>query len=172
MPVTLIIEDGTGVTDANTYGTVAGARAYAADRGVTLLVDDNAVAIQLITAMDYLLLYSTRWQGERVLDAQSLDWPRKCVYVRGSLWASNVIPPDLVRAQYQLVMAQHSGLVLFPANADGKQFVIEETVGPITTKYSEAYALVASSSPLLTSFEALLSSLLNYGGGPTRSYRV
>lgn len=175
---TLIVEDGSNVINANTYIDVDYARAYASDRGVTLNADDNIVAIQIIKAMDGLLAYSSQWQGERtnlragVSTPQELDWPRECVYIRVSLWAKDAIPSDLKRAQAQLVIEVNNGVDLLPTTPGGDKFVTEKTVGPITTKWSEGVALQSASTPTIRVVDNLLAPMLNYGGGPTRSYRV
>lgn len=59
-----IVEDGTGVLGATSYGTVQDFRDYHADRGVTLpSVLDSAVQALLVAATDYI---DTRW-GSRLL---------------------------------------------------------------------------------------------------------
>ena len=52
---TIVVEDGSGKTDSNSYIDEAGLTTYATDRGITLTAaDDAAKAALLIQAMDYI----------------------------------------------------------------------------------------------------------------------
>ncbi|WEM33665.1 head-tail adaptor [Pseudomonas phage PSA-KC1] len=54
MAITIVVEDGSGVTNANSYVSVADARIYASNRGVELPLDDDELAAMLIRSTDYL----------------------------------------------------------------------------------------------------------------------
>src|ERR1044072_1066406 len=99
MAITIIVEDGTGVTDANAYVDVAAARAYAEQRGVTLPADDDVIAAWLIQATDYLESFACKYQGRKTDCAQSLQWPRKCVVICCAPFPDNEIPKQLKSAQ-------------------------------------------------------------------------
>lgn len=153
----LIVETGAGVANANSYGTVAGARSYATDRGVVLSADDNIVISQLINATDYL--ESLNYVGVPVLNTQSLSWPRNQVqYDPDTPFPNNQIPVDLVAAQYELVIAQAAGFVIQPTTsyANGG-YVLEESVDVIRTKYSEKIG--TTSAPLMPKVRALLRNI-------------
>src|SRR5690606_27756416 len=75
----LIVEDGTGLPNAEAYISVADADSYFAKRGnsawAALTVDAKEVALRL--GADYMAaVYGPRWCGERLTDTQALDWPR------------------------------------------------------------------------------------------------
>jgi hypothetical protein len=107
MAIVITVEDGSNVADANSFVTLAEVRAYAAQRGVTLSVTDDDVAIQLIKSKDYLESFAMRYQGEIANEGQSLQWPRIDVYLYGSETAfpSNAIPKELKAAQNATVVA-------------------------------------------------------------------
>lgn len=154
----LIIEDGSGVTSANSYGTIAGARSYAADRGITLLTDD-VVSAQLVLACDYLQNFD--YVGDTIEDLQSLSWPRKNVrFASGDAFPDDTIPANLILAQYQLVIEQFNGVVLQPSIDYPGQggFVTEEKVDVLMTKFSERIG--TSTEPLLPKVDALLRGLI------------
>jgi hypothetical protein len=140
MAITITVEDGSNVTNANSYVSVANARAYAVDRGVTLSSTDDEVAAFLIHATDYLEAQGLKYQGEKAAIAagttQALAWPRDCVVLDGVTFANNAIPQALINAQCALVLAQNEGLVLQP-NIKPQNYVIESTVGPLTTKFAD-----------------------------------
>lgn len=156
MAITITVEDGSGVADANAYVDVAAARAYAAQRGVTLPTEDDAVAAWIISATDYLESLRCKYQGRKTDCAQSLEWPRTGVVICCEDFPSNQIPKQLKSAQCAAVIAQSQGLVLMP-NVTAADYVIEETVGPITTKY--ANPIEAGITTQFTGLDSLLEPL-------------
>lgn len=154
----LIVEDGTGIPNANSYGTIVGARAYATDRGVTLLADD-VVTAQLINATDFLESFD--YVGKPVVYSQSLSWPRVQVFIDPDTpFPSNQLPVDLVRACYQCVIEQFNGVELQPTTdiSGGGGFVTEEKVDVLTTKFSEK--IFTTTAPLVPKVMSLLRGLL------------
>lgn len=129
MAVTLVVEDGTGKADANTYVSLADVRAFATQRGISVSSDDDVLGAQIILAADYVEGFT--YEGERATDEQALSWPRECTD-----FDEDVIPPSLMRAQTLLVIEQAQGVNLFPTATSGK-FVKRRKVGPIETEYSE-----------------------------------
>ena len=97
MAITLIVEDGSRPTGANTYAAVADADTYHADRGFTAWDDatDDEKATALIRATDYLNGLS--WQGRKVA-MRTMAWPRIDVVVDGYAVDSTVVPDEVVNA--------------------------------------------------------------------------
>lgn len=78
---TLIVEDGTGLTGANTYLSLADADIYwVTNRGNPSpwsTADDDAKNVALLMGTAYLdFTYNGLWRGRRVARENSLDWPR------------------------------------------------------------------------------------------------
>lgn len=170
MAITIIVEDGSGVADANAYVSVANVRAYAANRGVTLPSSDDEVAAWLIKATDYLEAMAGEYVGQKTDAAYSLEWPRNYVTINCVDLASNAIPKQLINAQCALVLVQNEGLVLQP-NIKAADYVIEETVGPITTKYADPANTVGIAGAF-TAVDALLAPLLRKQGIALSATRV
>lgn len=156
MAVTIIVEDGSGVANANAYVSVADVRAYAEQRGITLPASDDEVGAMIIKATDYLESFACKYQGRKTDCAQALQWPRTCVVICCQDFPDNEIPKALKSAQSSAVLIQNEGLVLQP-NVTAQDYVIEETVGPITTKY--ANPVQAGISATFTGLESLLEPL-------------
>jgi hypothetical protein len=153
----LVIEDGSGISNANSYGSIAGARSYALDRGITLSSDDAVVTGQLVNATDYL--EGLRYVGLRKTNAQALSWPRTCVvYEDGTPFPTNLIPPNLINAQYQAVIDQANGIELEPSTSQVGGFVTYDKVDVLVTKYSEVVG--TSQQPNLPKVINLLEGLL------------
>ena len=87
--MSLVIEDGTGISNATSYVTAAEARTYALARGVTLSATDSVVEIQLLKAMDYLQSLTQCYMGCKKWPPtmgtheheQALAWPRENVII-------------------------------------------------------------------------------------------
>lgn len=97
MAVEFIIEDGTGVTDANTYLSLADARQVAENFGLTLPTDDEQAKVALIKGAAFLERY--RYKGKALTDTQGLSFPRAMLYVNCKLLPSNEVPKSILQAQ-------------------------------------------------------------------------
>jgi hypothetical protein len=171
MAISIIVEDGSVVESANSYITVAEARIYASNRGVTLPTTDDSVAAMLIQATDYLQARECKYQGERVSASQVLSFPRSDVVIFGIPLASDAIPGCLKAAQVQLAMAVNAGFELLP-NVTANSYVTKEKVGVIETEYSDP--LQVGMSPSFGAVESLLAPLFGEcsNGFALRTIRV
>jgi hypothetical protein len=170
--MTLVIEDGTGVTDANSYIDLDDLEAYATERGLTISSADAGNEILILRAMDYI--EARPFQGKKYLADQALQWPRDLVYIDGYLIGVDVIPANLKKALCQLVVEQVAGVPLYPEAKTSTTVgnITRETVGPLTTEYS-AVGTVASSSPIkIASVELFLKPLLSGCGNALQTIRV
>lgn len=156
MAIAIVVEDGTGVANANSYQTVANARLYAENRGIELPTDDDEIAAMLIRSTDYLEAQACRYQGKPTSSTQVLQWPRTGVFLNCDEVPSNVIPKSLISAQSALVMAINAGFDLQP-NVSPQDYVIREKVGPIDTEYADPTAV--GIMPTFTGVNALLAPL-------------
>lgn len=158
MAISIIVEDGSNVTNANSFVTLAEVRAYAEQRGATVPANDDALGAMVINACDYLEAQANRFQGDVSNEGQSLQWPRTGVYVGNSETelASNVIPKQLKSAQCATVLALNEGVDILP-NYSASDFVVREKVGPIETEYADPSKV--GITPTLTNVEALLQPL-------------
>lgn len=158
--VTLIVEDGTIVTDANSFVTEAQIVAYALARGVTLPFSNDAqqdaVAILGIKAADYLRIMP--WRGEVVEVDQPMPWPRKNLNMSPS-WPEDKVPLAVIEAQLQLTLLANAGTVLIPTST-GVGYLIKEKIGPIENVYSEKVGVSTNGLPILPGITALLDPWL------------
>lgn len=162
--MSLIIEDGTGVSGANSYATVAEARAYAALRALSLPVPDADVEVLLVKACDFLETLEDRYQGTRTQSANPLAWPRALVYLFNatSPLADTAIPSILKTAQCQLAFEANS-IDLLPTGT-GRE-VIKEKVDVIEREFKPMGSTAIT--PVLTKALAILEPLFENGGGFT-----
>lgn len=156
MAIILVIEDGTGLDNSNTYATIAEARNYALNRGVTLSQDDDTIAAQLIKAADYLNALECEFKSLRLKDSQALAFPRINIG----------LPVAVKNAQMQAVIEQANGFDLMPT-VNASNYVTKEKVGDLEITYADP--IQAGITPVFPAIKALLFSLLkencNTGGG-------
>jgi hypothetical protein len=142
----LIVEDGTGKPDAESYVSVTDADTFLSDRGIVTwgAATTSAKEQALRRATDFLTqLYRERWAGCRVLDTQALDWPRYLVPKRDSAsngladlpsyYPSDAVPTEVKRACAWLAYKALSATDLAPDQGPQK---IRTKVGPIETEYA------------------------------------
>lgn len=156
---TIVVEDGTGLTNSNSYVSEAELATYVADRGVTISGTDT---ILLIQAMDYI--EQQNFKGDKNTDAQALQWPRFNVYIDNYAVGSDEIPQLLKDAQMEAVIATDGGNNPL---ANEERATKREKVGEIEVEYMDS----ALNSTYLKAVDNKLTKLLKYNGA-MRSFRV
>ena len=159
--MSLIVEDGSVVTGAESYISVADATTYHTARGNAAwaaLTTDALREAALRKATDFMRqVYRSRWQGYKVNEDQALDWPRYNVEVEGYAVDSDIVPTEVKNACAELALRASAAEL----NPDLTQGVAREKVGQIEVEYDKA-------SPQFTRYkaiDALLSPYLKAGGG-------
>lgn len=164
----LVVENGTGLSNAESYVSVAGADTRMSNLGntnwTTLTTVEKEQALRRATV--YMAqAYRERWAGNRHTTTQALDWPRNSVVVDGFVVIeSNVVPADVANACADLAFKAAAG----DLNADIERAVIREKVGPLETEYS-------AHSPQTVRYRAidmLLAPYLTGGGAMARLVRA
>ncbi|GAA0907681.1 hypothetical protein GCM10009552_15940 [Rothia nasimurium] len=159
----LIIEDGTGKPDAESYATAEDLAMYAAKRGVTVPDDDAAREVLLVKAMDKLGEYDARWLGCRASATQALAWPRKDVWLNDMRFSTSSIPRELQYAQLAFAIEAVKNDLQKTVTPQDTGPVIEKTVdGAVTVKYANPGKVLPVSA--FAKPEALVNVLLKRGG--------
>jgi len=126
----LIVEDGTGVSGANTYVSLSDFKSWADDRGITY-GNDAAVTQQIYRAMDYI--ESLNFLGFKANEDQALQWPRYEVYIDGYSVDGTEIPNQLKLAVYEAIKVEIDG---YSEMNPIDRKTISETVGDISVTYT------------------------------------
>jgi hypothetical protein len=164
--MSLTIETGAGVTGADSYVDLAYCETYLANVGYTIwapLLDDEKEAALRMAAR---YLDAKSYSGQRIIYTQAMAWPRSyALFDQNFEIPSSVIPENLKRAQCEAAIRAAQG-TLTADNAGG--YVIEETVGGITKRYSD-YS--KSTTKAMTVVDDLLRPLLSSSGSSHRVMR-
>lgn len=161
--MTLIVETGQAAPDAQAYVSAADCAAYHAARGNSLFADLTEAQQEqaIIRAMDYLALYGSKWKGRRATAAQALDWPRYDVRLRerfDEYVPADSVPAEVVKALCELAVRAGAGELV----KDFEREVIEETVGPLKTKWA---AGAPAPQAQFTAVDLLLKPMLQSSSG-------
>lgn len=170
----LVIEDGTGVAGAESYVTVEQFRDYASkrDRDVSALVDQDAkIEALLRNSMDYMQAQDYRGIMSYPL-VQSLAWPRTDYWVCTDDTATSLLPPAILQAQIVIALDIFDGNdPLETTSSEDAVPIIQETIGPITTKYASPGGGEVP-TPVLRRADSILAPWLSYGANGFRLLRA
>lgn len=131
----LTVETGTGLPNADSYITLADARTYAANYGLTLPTDDTEAEVALRQGCQYIELQEPRYSGVRSSTSQALAWPRTDASNSvGVDYQDNVVPIQLGRAQVAAAAEFAKGTDV-RATDDGKSVASEAVTGAVAVSY-------------------------------------
>ena len=162
----LIVEDGSGLANADSYISVADADTYHLNLGREsswVDKDDEFKEFSLRRATNYMVqFYRLSWKGNRVLATQKLDWPRQGVVVDSFEIADDDLPVDIANAcaelAFKTIGTTPSGVDLAPDLKPKKKRV---KVGPIETEFFES----ATQSVVYRAIGGMLAPYIKSGAG-------
>ncbi len=138
--MTLIVEDGSVVSNAESYISVADADIYLGKIGKVdwSAFDDLDKEVFLRNATSYMVgRYGARWAGYIKSSSQTLDWPRSTVPIEGlatTEYLSETVVPDEVKNACALLAFKSTTADLLP---DETRVIIRKKVDVLETEYSE-----------------------------------
>ncbi len=157
---TIVVEDGAGLTNSNSYVSEVDVTTYATDRGLTLTASADVL---IIKAMDYL--ETLNYIGDKQTEEQALQWPREQVYIDDFYIEPTTIPQELKNAQMSLCMSIDAGtdpMAIVPRATK------KEKVDVLEVEYMDN----AASKAIVTSVNRMLSKLLKGGGAASTQFNV
>lgn len=104
---TIVIEDGSVVSGANSYVTVAEFTQFCSDRNITISSTYGDESELLIKAMDYF--EQQPFQGIKNIETQPLQFPRADLWIDSYLVASDAIPQLVKDAQITIAISIMQG---------------------------------------------------------------
>jgi hypothetical protein len=173
MAIQFTVEDGSGLSNANSYVTVAEADQYLENTGRKNsttwgskgTADKQAALTQAFFYMK--ARWQDRWMGIARYENQSGDWPRYSAYKRsGFLYEANEIPTEVKQAQIEYALvAVDTSLFPNPAYDDTNRPVLEKTEKVDVLMESTRYA--DGSKPQTWRKYPLADNLISFllGGG-------
>ena len=169
--MSLIVEDGSGLSTAESYASVAEADAYHLVHGnpsVWNALSTGEKEQNLRMATDYIDgKFATDFKGYRTYSAQALRWPRSGVAdLDGYIFPANgtgSVPVRLKNATAILALRVASDTTLFLDQSNGSVSSESVTVGAVS--FSTSYSGAATGQKVYTEVEAMLVDLLGSSNG-------
>jgi hypothetical protein len=128
----LVVENGSVVSGANSYVTLAEYRAWANARGLTASDSDTVLERYVLRAMDYF--EQLVFIGNKANENQPLQWPRTEALIDGYYADATEIPAQVKRALYEAVKVEADGYSELN-NQDRR--TIREKIGDIEIQYAD-----------------------------------
>lgn len=156
----LIVEDGSGTPDANSYVSYADFTQYLTVYNYKdlLLLTESQLVSALLKGKDYVDTFS--YKGVKTYSSQFLQFPRLECFPTGEQLPLpfDSVPTKVKRAQMAAAIEELKGVELLPTISPS-DFVKREKVGPIETEYSDALK-TGMSTPSFYSVDSLLKEYL------------
>lgn len=131
----LTVENGTGLVDADSYASLATARAIAEKYGVSLPIDDAACEVAIRQGTEYADMQEDCFGGTRLNLEQSLSWPRAgAKTTTGYVIPFDSVPMQMIKASV-FAAAEYGTGVDVRANDDGKAIASEQVTGAVAVSY-------------------------------------
>lgn len=132
--MSIIVEDGSGISNANSYVSLVDARGVLNLLGQDLNANDTTAEQEILNGMNYIESFRERYQGLKTNNNQSLQWPRLGVLIDNVPIDSDVIPQDLINGQVFAAYEFSQGNVLQPT-VDGRSRASAEVVNAVKVSY-------------------------------------
>lgn len=161
----IIVEDGTGLSNANAYSSMDDSDTYHESVGHSAWIDDSQSDLSVqakIRGAAYIdRKYSTQWPGTKVNGrSQSMAWPRTNAYdYYGEEIDSESVPREIITAAYEAEWREFQDPGSLSPDVIAAQQVIEERVGSIAVRYSDTSSTSAT-IPTVTEIDEILASII------------
>ena len=148
----LIIEDGSGVSNANSYASVGTVDAYHTSRGnATWTGDTTPKEAAILRAMDYI--EGMPWKGQRAIYTSTLEWPRLNDLDRsGYPIAADTVPQGVILALCAAALVELVTPGALAPVLERGGMVKREKVDVIETEYMDG-------APSSTTYPAIMAPL-------------
>jgi hypothetical protein len=129
----LIVEDGTGKPDADSYSTAAEFVSYAARYGLT--IPEGELAQEALLRRAALAMDGMKWKGCRTNSDQALAWPRRDVIIDTEIKPSAYIPARIQYGQMALAAEIYTDDI-DPVDSRKGAVTLERVEGAVTREYA------------------------------------
>lgn len=167
--MTITVEDGTGVANANSYITLADALTLAENLGSPT---PDMTEAQLIQGIREVHKHALRFSGTRTHITQSelCDWPRTdaTYYGQSGVIAEDEIPDAVIQAQVLAAVDIHAGLNI-SGTTGGRAVASERVEGAVAVSYFNNGATSSSqrSEAVMEMLQPVFRDVTSQQGGGT-----
>ena len=172
MAIVLVVEDGTGKSDANTYTSVIDADTFNEQRGRSawLSLEDDEKAAALIKATEFID-GTFNWIGRKTTQEQALQWPRNDVDDYGETilvtdrdgFEITGVPAGVKKAVAEAAFLSLSEDLFQVDDPQGK--VIRKKTDVLETEYQPETVVTVKKPSVFDSVNSLLKGLYSFSSG-------
>ncbi|MEG8233836.1 DnaT-like ssDNA-binding protein [Pseudomonas orientalis] len=141
--MTLIIEDGTGKPDAESYASAEDLALYAVKFGA--VIPAGAPAQEALLRRAALVMDGMTWKGRKSNSEQALSWPRREVLLDHEIKPNNYLPARIQYGQMALAAEIHQDDI-DPVEKRKGAVLLDRVEGAVTRQYA---AIPSTSNRLL-----------------------
>jgi hypothetical protein len=131
--MTLIIEDGTGKPDAESYASAEDLAMYAVKFGV--VIPEGVPAQEALLRRAALAMDGMTWKGRKTNSEQALSWPRRGVELDREIKPDNYLPARILYGQMALAAEIHQDDIDPPEKRKGA-ITRERVEGAVDREYA------------------------------------
>lgn len=131
--MTLIIEDGTGKPDAESYASAEDLALYAAKFGT--VIPAGAPAQEALLRRAALVMDGMTWKGRKSNSEQALSWPRREVLLDHEIKPNDYLPARIQYGQMALAAEIHQDDI-DPIDKRKGAVTLERVEGAVTREYA------------------------------------
>ncbi|CAI8794558.1 Prophage PssSM-02, head-tail conector protein [Pseudomonas sp. IT-P12] len=139
----LIIEDGTGKPDAESYASAEDLAMYAVKFGV--VIPAEVLAQEALLRRSALAMDGMTWKGKKMSSDQALAWPRRGVELDQEIKPDNYLPARIQYGQMALAAEIHQDDI-DPVEKRKGAVLLDRVEGAVTRQYA---AIPSTSNRLL-----------------------
>jgi len=165
--MTLIVEDGTGLSNADALVSLDYCDAYHSDRGNSTWAGTDTVKEQAIRRASTFLSRGFRWKGRQLNGrAQAFPWPRSGVVDdEGYAVAGDAVPDEIEKAVAEAALRELAEAGSLTPDYTPAERVKSERVDVISVTYDLSRTDAESVRPVMLIVNDLVSGLIEGGGG-------
>lgn len=130
----LVIEDGSGKADADSFATAAELAQFATDYGFT--IPSDTAACESLLRRAGVEMWRFQWVGAQLRDEQGLPWPRYYTIRRGFMADGASLPRNIKLGQMALACEIHQDDTDPPEDRTGA-VTRERVEGAVDVQYAE-----------------------------------
>lgn len=169
----IVVEDGSGLANADSYLSVDDADTFHAAQGnpstwsTSTTPQKEAALRQATLYMDSR--YGQRWLGRRINSTMSLRWPRTGIFDRDGISVEDdAVPTGVKNATAYIALKIREGDTLIP-DVDASTNAISESVQVGAISISSTYAGEGTTAPAYPMADMLLGDLITAAGTLSRT---
>lgn len=171
----MIVEDGTGLPDADSYASEADFEAHAESHGLTYTGDVETALVRATAWIDGA--FRSRFPGARTNGrSQGLEWPRRnATDASGEAIADDEIPAEIVRATAAAALRELTSVGSLSPDVTGGGAIRRERKRLGSMEKETEYAVSdgqRSPAPRFPEIDAILSGLIGSRGATIRLMRA